>query len=230
MHPARLPLDDGLWSPHRRALTVGLVLTITLVAFEALAVSTVMPIVAKELGGIAAVRLGLHGVLPRLARSASSSSAALIDRGGLAGRSPSGSACSRSACSSAASRRPMQVLVAARFVQGLGAGHDPTDRLRRHRPERCPNRSGRGCSRRSRPPGSCPGSSARPSPDSSGSSSAGACVFLGLLPLIATAGLLTIRALAAVPLTGIEEAAEARPRRRSAAGFRTRCSWRPGPG
>src|SRR5438552_10933769 len=43
--------QDGLWSPARRALTVGLVLTITLVAFEALAVSTIMPVVAKELGG-----------------------------------------------------------------------------------------------------------------------------------------------------------------------------------
>src|SRR3712207_4579912 len=41
---------DGLWSPRHRNLTVGLVLTITLVAFEALAVSTVMPIVAGELG------------------------------------------------------------------------------------------------------------------------------------------------------------------------------------
>ena len=46
------PVHDGLWSPGRRSLTVGLVLTITLVAFEALAVSTVMPIVARELNGI----------------------------------------------------------------------------------------------------------------------------------------------------------------------------------
>jgi hypothetical protein len=38
-----VPSTDGLWSPNRRALTIGLVLTITLVAFEALAVSTVMP-------------------------------------------------------------------------------------------------------------------------------------------------------------------------------------------
>ena len=44
--------SDSLWSPDRRALTLGLVLTITLVAFEALAVSTVMPIVAKDLGGL----------------------------------------------------------------------------------------------------------------------------------------------------------------------------------
>ena len=45
------PVDDGrgLWTAGRRNLTVGLVLTVTLVAFEALAVSTVMPIVAREL-------------------------------------------------------------------------------------------------------------------------------------------------------------------------------------
>src|SRR6188472_3431896 len=42
---------DGLWAPGRRSLIVGLVLTITLVAFEALAVSTVLPIVAEELNG-----------------------------------------------------------------------------------------------------------------------------------------------------------------------------------
>ncbi len=44
--------SNSLWSPDRRPLTVGLVLTITLVAAEALAVSTAMPIVARELGGL----------------------------------------------------------------------------------------------------------------------------------------------------------------------------------
>jgi MFS family permease len=44
--------SDSLWSPARRPLTLGLVLTITLVAAEALAVSTAMPIVARELGGL----------------------------------------------------------------------------------------------------------------------------------------------------------------------------------
>ena len=43
---------DSLWAPARRPLTVGLVLTITLVASEALAVSTAMPIVARDLGGL----------------------------------------------------------------------------------------------------------------------------------------------------------------------------------
>ena len=51
-HPG--PVDDGrgLWTAGRRNLTAGLVLTITLVAFEALAVSTIMPIVAEELGDL----------------------------------------------------------------------------------------------------------------------------------------------------------------------------------
>src|SRR5258708_17230415 len=42
----------GLWAPQRRALTAGLVLTITFVASEALAVVTVMPLVARDLGGV----------------------------------------------------------------------------------------------------------------------------------------------------------------------------------
>ena len=37
---------DGVWAPGRRRLTTALVLTITLVAFESLAIATVMPVVA----------------------------------------------------------------------------------------------------------------------------------------------------------------------------------------
>lgn len=46
----------GVWVPGRRRLTAGLVLTVTLVAFESLAISTVLPEVADDLGG-----LGLYG-------------------------------------------------------------------------------------------------------------------------------------------------------------------------
>ena len=49
----RLPLRDGVFAPGRRRLTVGLVLTITLVAFESLAIATVMPTVQEDLGGLA---------------------------------------------------------------------------------------------------------------------------------------------------------------------------------
>ena len=88
---------DGLWSPKRRSLTVGLVLTITLVAFEALAISTVLPIVVAELGNkelygwvFSAFFLGsLIGIVVV---------GGVIDRAALAARSQPGSACSRSAC------------------------------------------------------------------------------------------------------------------------------------
>src|SRR5215210_7580332 len=45
-----------LWRGGRRPLTLAMVLTITLVAFESLAISTVMPKVKDDLGG-----LGLYG-------------------------------------------------------------------------------------------------------------------------------------------------------------------------
>src|SRR5690606_16944860 len=54
-YAAEVADDDvgGLWDPDRRALTIGLLLTITLVATEALAVATVMPEVRADLGGYA---------------------------------------------------------------------------------------------------------------------------------------------------------------------------------
>lgn len=42
----------GLWSGARRPLTIGLVLVVTLVAFEALAGATVMPSAERDLGGL----------------------------------------------------------------------------------------------------------------------------------------------------------------------------------
>lgn len=44
--------SDGLWGPAQRRLTVGLALSTTLVATEALAVITIMPSVARDLGGL----------------------------------------------------------------------------------------------------------------------------------------------------------------------------------
>jgi MFS family permease len=116
--------DGGLWSPGRRSLTGGLVLTITLVAFEALAVSTIMPIVAKELHGIelygwvfTAFMLGsLIGIVL---------SGGLIDRRGLGGPFAAGIALFAIGLIVGGLAPSMPVLVAARFVQGLGAGTVP---------------------------------------------------------------------------------------------------------
>src|SRR5204862_7484688 len=43
---------SGLWAPEHRALTLGLVLTITFVASEALAVAPAVPVLARDLGGL----------------------------------------------------------------------------------------------------------------------------------------------------------------------------------
>src|ERR1700683_3028836 len=45
-------LAGGIWAPAYRSLTVGLVLAVTLVAFEALAVATVLPVVGRSLGDL----------------------------------------------------------------------------------------------------------------------------------------------------------------------------------
>jgi MFS family permease len=114
----------GLWSKGRRSLTVGLVLTITLVAFEALAVSTIMPIVARELQGLelygwvfTAFMLGsLIGIVVV---------GGIIDRRGLGGPFAAGIALFAIGLIVGGLAPSMPVLVAARFVQGLGAGTVP---------------------------------------------------------------------------------------------------------
>ena len=42
----------GIWTPAYRQLTVGLVLAVTFVAFEALAVATILPVVGRHLGDL----------------------------------------------------------------------------------------------------------------------------------------------------------------------------------
>src|SRR4029079_9350852 len=115
---------DGLWAPGRRSLIVGLVLTITLVAFEALAASTVMPLLARALNGIelygwvfTAFMLGsLIGIVLV---------GGLIDRRGLGGPFAAGIALFALGLIVGGLAPSMEVLVGARFVQGLGAGTVP---------------------------------------------------------------------------------------------------------
>ncbi|WP_174529629.1 MFS transporter, partial [Micromonospora maritima] len=57
--PATAPLD--LWSPRLRAMTVGIVALVSLLAFEALAVGTAMPTVARSLDGLGLYALAFGG-------------------------------------------------------------------------------------------------------------------------------------------------------------------------
>jgi MFS family permease len=115
---------DGVWAPARRRLTLGLVMTITLVAFEALAISTVMPVVADDLGG-----LGLYGwvfsgfFLGNLLGIVLAGQAA--DRRGTAFPFLVGLILFTAGLCIGGLAPTMGVLVAARVLQGMGAGAIP---------------------------------------------------------------------------------------------------------
>ncbi|MBI3749553.1 MAG: MFS transporter [Chloroflexi bacterium] len=184
---------DGLWSPQRRSLTIGLVLTITLVAFEALAISTIMPRVALELNGIelygwvfTSFLLGsLIGIVVV---------GGAIDRRGLALPFGIGLGLFAIGLLVGGLAPSMPILVAARFVQGLGGGTVPPIAyvaIGRSLPEHLRARM------------FATMSTAWVLPGVIGPAIAGAvgewvgwrAVFLGLLPLIALVGVMTLSAL-----------------------------------
>lgn len=125
--PGRAPaptVAESVWSPERRRLTLGLVLTITLVAFESLAISTVMPVVADDLGG-----LGLYGwvfsgfFLGSLLGIVTAGQAA--DARGTAYPFAAGLALFTAGLLAGGLAQSMGMLVVARVAQGIGAGAIP---------------------------------------------------------------------------------------------------------
>ena len=115
---------DGLWSPRRRPLTLGLVLTITLVAAEALAVTTAMPVVVDELGGLELYGLVFTAFLVgSLVGTVVAGS--LIDRRGVLGPFLLGIGLFAVGLVIAGASTSMPMLIGARFIQGLGGGAVP---------------------------------------------------------------------------------------------------------
>jgi MFS family permease len=187
---------DGLWSPGRRALTLGLVLNVTIVASEALAVSTIMPIVARDLGGLdlygwvfSGFFLGnLLGIVV---------AGMLIDRGSLSRPFLMGIGLFSLGLAIGGLSPSMPVLVAARVIQGFGAGAIPAVAY---------VSIGRALPERLRPTMFATLSTAWVLPGVIGPSVAGVVaetlhwrlVFLGLLPLIAIAVVLVLPALRTV--------------------------------
>ena len=106
-------------------MTVGLVLTITLVAFEALAIATIMPLVGRHLGDLrlygwafsAFMLASLVGIVQ---------AGALADRGPLRLPMMVGVALFAAGLAIGGTAPDMAVLVTGRMVQGLGAGFVPT--------------------------------------------------------------------------------------------------------
>ena len=114
----------GLWSAQRRALTTGLVLTITFIASEALAVVTIMPVVARDLGGLrlygwvfSAFMLGNVVGIVAAGRQA--------DRYGPARPFIAGLTLFCAGLATAGLAPSMLVLVGGRALQGIGAGAVP---------------------------------------------------------------------------------------------------------
>src|ERR1700744_5921759 len=117
-------LAGGIWTPARRPLTVGLVLAVTFVAFEALAVATILPVVGRELGDIR-----LYGWV--FSAFLLASLVGIVLAGRLADRVPlgrpmlAGLALFAVGLVIGGTAPSMIVLVAGRAVQGLGAGVVP---------------------------------------------------------------------------------------------------------
>ncbi|WFE37626.1 MFS transporter [Micromonospora sp. WMMD998] len=111
----------GLWSPGLRAMTVGSVALVSLLAFEALAVGTAMPTVARSLDGLGLYALAFGG-------SFASGVVAMVASGiwcDARGPRPAmwhGVAWFVAGLALAGAADRMGVLVAGRVVQGFGSG------------------------------------------------------------------------------------------------------------
>jgi MFS family permease len=196
----------GIWAPAHRRLTVGLVLTVTLVAFESLSVATVLPVVGRELGDIhlygwvfsAFFLASLVGIVVAGQQA---------DKGGLGRPFALGLILFAAGLAIGGAATNMLMLVAGRAVQGLGAGAIPAAAY---------VAIGRGYDQRSRPRMFAVLSTAWVVPGLVGPAASGwiadhvgwRWVFLGLLPIVAVSAVLTLPSVGgahlAPPATGTE--------------------------
>lgn len=180
-----------------RTMTIGLVLVVTLVAFEALAVSTVMPAVEEDLGGVRIYGWAFSGFL-LTSLIGITWAGVTSDRGGVVRPFVTGLILLGAGLVIASLAPEMWVVVLGRCLQGLGAGVIPAIVY---------VVIARGYDEQQRPRLFALMSSAWVIPGLAGPGVAGAVaeyvhwrfVFAGLLPLLAIAGAMVIPAMRAVP-------------------------------
>ncbi len=195
--PSAAPDRPGLLSGDMRALTIGLVLVVTLSAFEALAVATAMPVVERDLGGLRIYGLVFSGyVVGSLLATAYAGEQA--DRGSPVAAFAAGMALFGAGLIIGGAAPAMEVVVLARCIQGLGSGAIATIAY---------VGIARGYDEYLRPRMFAVLSSAYVIPGLLGPALAGVVaehiswrlVFLGVLPLLLVAGALSIPALSRLP-------------------------------
>ncbi len=200
--------EAGLLSPQMRALTIGLVLLVTLIAFEAIAVATAMPVAQRDLGGIRIYGLVFSGyVVASLLGTAYAGQHG--DRGNPTPALVIGLVLFGAGLAIAGAATSMTILVSARFVQGLGSGAIVTTAF---------IAIARGYNDAARPKMIAVLSSAYVVPGLVGPALAGAVadhltwrlVFLGLLPLLPLCVLLTLPAMRRLPPPSSPEQADGR--------------------
>jgi MFS family permease len=193
----------SLWAPELRQLTVGLALTVTLVAFEALAIATVMPVVKDDLGGLSLYGWVFSGFfLGSLLGIVVSGE--LADRHGVLLPYAAGLGLFTAGLVVGGAATSMGMLVAGRLLQGFGAGAVPAIAYAS---------IARGIPPRLRPRMFAVLSTAWVVPGLLGPTAALAIehasswrfVFLVLVPIVVIAGLLTVPALAAMDRAGPAE-------------------------
>jgi MFS family permease len=113
--------DDSAFAPRYRALSIGVLMGVTLVAFQALGMGTAMPAIARELGGLALYGWSFSSfMLASIVGSVAAGRAA--DAGGPARPYLAAVALFAGGSVLGALAGSWGVLLAARAVQGLGVG------------------------------------------------------------------------------------------------------------
>ena len=112
---------SGVWAQSRRLLTVGLVLTVSMAAFEAMAVATILPATVADIGGLPHYGWVFSGFM--LAEIVGISVGGRAgDARGLTAPFVAGGALFSAGLLGAGTVATMPALIACRLLQGLGAG------------------------------------------------------------------------------------------------------------